>query len=295
MSDYETIQRRRNIIVGIFVIVALCALIIMIIKFGELPMAITRFGSFQVYVQFRTAPGIAKNTPVQLCGIPIGKVIDVMAPEKLVDQKTYQKYYQTKVILGIKKRYVNIPYNSEVKLMKRGLGSSYIEIKPPLPDPNQPVTKFLEKGSLLQGSTGMTSEFFPEESQEKLAELIDGIKTFIKNANDILGDRNNQENFKTTLANLSEATKEMKQAVTKIEKFFASGATTSEEFSKTVVELRLILEKINEGEGTAAKFVNDGRLYENLHESSEQLQVLLKELKSFIAQSREEGIPFKLK
>ena len=35
MSDYETTQRKRNIIVGLFVLIAVCALIWLIFKFGE--------------------------------------------------------------------------------------------------------------------------------------------------------------------------------------------------------------------------------------------------------------------
>jgi phospholipid/cholesterol/gamma-HCH transport system substrate-binding protein len=270
-------------------------------KFGELPATISKFSSFQVFVQFPTAPGVQRDTPVRFCGYQIGRVTDVMAPQKREDLITGLEYHQTVVVLSINKKYVNIPSNVEVKLMTRGLGSSYIELKedPTKPkeprDPNRPETIYLVDKMRLQGSTGMTSEFFPEESQEQLTNLIDGIKNLVQNTNDILGDPNNKENFKTTLANLSEATKEMGEAVEKIEKFFASGATTSEELSKTVTELRLILAKINEGEGAAAKFVNDGRLYENLLDSTEQLQVLLKELKSFVAQSREKGLPLKLK
>ena len=71
---------------------------------------------------------------------------------------------------------------------------------------------------------------------------------------------------------------------------------TSEELSKALVELRLILEKINSGQGTAAKLVSDGRLYENLLENSQQLQVLLQEWKAFIDEVNAKGrLPIKLK
>jgi ABC-type transporter Mla subunit MlaD len=52
VSDYEAAQRRRDVVVGIFVILGLGALGWMILKFGDLPSAITRMKSFQVYVQF---------------------------------------------------------------------------------------------------------------------------------------------------------------------------------------------------------------------------------------------------
>ena len=59
--------------------------------------------------------------------------------------------------------------------------------------------------------------------------------------------------------------------------------------------LRVILEKINSGQGSAAKLVSDGRLYENLLENTQQMQVLLEELKAFMAKSRDKGLPIKIK
>ncbi len=299
MSDYETRQRTRNIIVGIFMVAALCALVWLIFIFEDLPGFVTAWRSFEVRVQFPTAPGVQKDTPVRFCGYQIGSVATVMAPQirqEIRDgEKTGLEYHQTLVVLSIDNRYVNIPYNSEVKLMTRGLGSSYIEITPPLPDPNKLVTKFLKDGSLLQGSTGMTSEFFPEESQEKLDELANKLDTLLNNINDIIGDEENKENIKKTLANLFEASNQAAQALEEFEGFFAAAIDTSEELSKAAAELRVILEKVNSGEGSVAKLVNDGRLYENLLENSQQMQVLLEELREFTAKSRDKGLPIKLK
>jgi len=326
VSDYETIQRRRNIIVGIFVVVALSALIWLILKFGDLPTTVSKIRSFDVFVQFPTAPGVEKDTSVRFCGYQIGRVTAVMAPEVRAEirngKKTGRQYHQTLVILSIDKKYVNIPSNVEVKLMTRGLGSSYIEIKAPLPEPNKPITKFLEDGSLLQGSTGMTSEFFPEESQKKLDELITALKVLINNANDVIGDPNTKENLKKTLANLTEASqqatatvqqakqtiKEASGTIEEFRKFAATGTetlqnadakaeklvvaliSTSEELSKATMQMRMILDKVNTGQGTVARLVNDGQLYENMLETTVQLQELLQELKLLISDVKEKGL-----
>jgi hypothetical protein len=69
----------------------------------------------------------------------------------------------------------------------------------------------------------------------------------------------------------------------------------SGELSKTASELRVLLETVNRGEGSAARFVNDGKLYENLLENTERLQMFLEELESFVAEAREKGVPLKLK
>jgi ABC-type transporter Mla subunit MlaD len=140
----------------------------MIYKFGELPGVVTRLGSFHVKVQFPTATGVQRDTPVRFCGYQIGRVTDVNPPKVIKDLNTNKFYHQTLVILSIDKQYSDIPKNVEVKLLTRGLGSSYIELKLKGYDVNEPAGPFLGEGSLLQGSTGMTSEFFPEESQKKL-------------------------------------------------------------------------------------------------------------------------------
>ena len=284
MSDYETAQRRRNIIVGIFVIVAVCAFFWLIFKFGDLPVFVSEWKSFGVRVQFPTAPGVQENTSVRFCGYQIGRVTKVEPPN------TGRFYHQTVVVLNIERKYDDIPANVDVKLMTRGLGSSYIELKLKHFDVMEPTGESLVAGSLLQGSTGMTSEFFPEESQEKLAKLVDGLSTLINNANDILGDPNNKENFKMILANLSEATNHAEQTVKQFQEFVAAGTTTSEELTKAVTELRTILDKVNSGQGSLARLVNDGRFYENLLENTQQLQVLLEDLTSFIAGVNEKGL-----
>ncbi len=326
MSDYETTQKRRNMIVGIFVIVGIGALVWLIFKFGDLPSVVTKMGSFEIFVQFPTAPGVQTDTPVRFCGYQIGRVTKVMAPEIRRDMVSGLEYYQTVVILSIDKMYVNIPSNIEVKLMTRGLGSSYIELrqhpdKPEVPlDPNRPETIFLVDKIWLQGSTGMTSEFFPEESQKKLVELVESLRTLSGNANDIISNPDTKENLQKILANLAdasqEATEAMQQAKQTIEEFrklAVAGTTTltnadakaeelvvamvntSEEISKAAVRLRQILETINDGQGSAAKLINDGRFYENLLENTQQLQLLLDEIKSFVAQARDKGVPIKLK
>ena len=326
MSDYETTQKRRNMIVGIFVVAGIGALVWLIFKFGDLPSVVTKMGSFEVFVQFPTAPGVQTDTPVRFCGYQIGRVTKVMAPEIRKDMVSGLEYYQTVVVLSIDKMYVNIPSNIEVKLMTRGLGSSYIELKqypdkPEVPlDPNRPETIFLVDKIWLQGSTGMTSEFFPEESQKKLEELTEGFTTLINNANDIIGNPNNKENLQEMLANLADASQqatetmqEAKQTIEEFRKFAAAGTSTlknadakaeelivamvdtSEEIGKAATRLRQILETINNGQGSAAKLINDGRFYENLLENTHQLQLLLDEIKSFVAQARDKGVPIKLK
>jgi phospholipid/cholesterol/gamma-HCH transport system substrate-binding protein len=322
VKDYESIQRRRNVIVGVFVVVAVCALVWLIFKFRDLPSAFGSVRSYQVRVQFPSAPGVQRDTPVRFCGYQIGRVAMVTAPQVCRDLNTGLNYHQTVVVLSIRKQYNNIPSNVSVKLMTRGLGSSYIELvvdpaalpAPPL-DPNVPESKFLFNGMLLQGSSGQTSEFFPEESQRKLDELVQGLRSLIGSTNAIIGDPNNRQNINKTLANLSEATRQatvtmekveqaveefrtlavagtstLKNADAGMEKLVVTMLDTSEGLSKTMAELRVILGQVSDGQGTVGKLVSDGRLYENLVDASTQLQVLLQELTSLTDEVKKKGL-----
>jgi phospholipid/cholesterol/gamma-HCH transport system substrate-binding protein len=297
--------------VGVFVIVAVIAFFWMIFKFGDLPVLVSEIKSYEVKIQFPSAPGVQKDTPVRFCGYQIGTVTDVKPPNILQDRNTKQWYHQTLVIVSIENQFKDIPDIVEAKLMTRGLGSSYIELSIPPVDVRE--GKFLVEGSLLQGSSGVTSEFLPVETQKKLDDLITGISAFVKNSNDVIGDANNKANLKSALANLADASKEANEAIRQIKEAADAGKTmlqnadtrtaqlttslvaTSDKLGEVMTNLDSVLAKINEGQGTAGKLVNDGRLYEQLLEDSKQLHLVLKDMKTFMAESTEKGISIRLK
>jgi phospholipid/cholesterol/gamma-HCH transport system substrate-binding protein len=298
-------------VVGVFVIIAVIAFFWLIFKFGDLPILVSEIKSYEIKIQFPSAPGVQKDTPVRFCGYQIGRVIEVKPPELRRDLYTQQYYHQTLVLANIDNQFKDIPADVEVKLMTRGLGSSYIEMRVPSKDIRK--GKVLGEGSLLQGSTGVSSEFFPEESQKKLDELIIGVNSLIDNANTIVGDSENKANLKAAIANIAEASHQattvmqqlqetaavgkttMQNADARMEQLASSLIGTSDRLSEVMTRLESILDKINSGEGTAGKLVNDGRLYEQLLEDSRQLELVLKDLKSFVAESKEKGVPIKLK
>jgi phospholipid/cholesterol/gamma-HCH transport system substrate-binding protein len=304
MADYETEQKKRNLIVGGFMIVAFCAFCWMVFIFGELPVAVSRFRSYTILVNFNSAAGVQKNTPVKYCGYQVGKVIAVMPPQSITDRTSGQSFHLVKVTMAIEKKYSTIPSHVTVMLMKRGLGSSYIELevdlnKPLTPFyPDQPGSVYLLDKMVLAGSTGVSSEFFPPDVQAKLETLVDSIGTLAANANAILGDSENQMNIKKTLANVTEATAQATETLKSVKQFSDAGTMkineTAENINDTLIELRELLEKVNSGDSTAAKLINDGRLYENLLDSSQELQMALEQLKILAAEAREKGIKIKL-
>jgi phospholipid/cholesterol/gamma-HCH transport system substrate-binding protein len=298
-------------VVGLFVIVAVIAFFWLIFKFGDLPILVSEIKSYEIKIQFKSAPGVQKDTPVRFCGYQIGTVTDVKPPNVLQDLDTKQWYHQTMVIVNIDNKFKNIPDDVEVKLMTRGLGSSYIEMTEKTVDARG--GKWLVEGSLLQGSTGVSNDFFPEQTQKKLDELISGIAALVKNSNEVVGDANNKESIKVALANLADASKQASEAIRQIKEAADAGKTmlqnadartaqlatslvaTSDKLGEAMTNLNSVLDKINNGQGTAGKLLNDGRLYEQLLEDSKQLHLVLLDMKTFVNESTEKGISIRLK
>ncbi len=92
----------------------------------------------------------------------------------------------------------------------------------------------------------------------------------------------------------STGTSTLKSVDVKAERLVAAMVETSGQLTASMRELQLVLQKVNNGQGSAAKLVNDGTLYENLLENTDQLKVLLEEMKKFIAEWRNKKIDVKI-
>ena len=310
MTDYNSLQKKRNMVVGSFVVIGIIVFIWLIFIFGELPLFITKHKSFYIFAQFPNAPGIQKNTPIRYCGYQIGKVFKVDPPDRLVHLETGETINQVKIGLALETKYEHkIPDNSLVRVMKRSMGSSYIEI---IDVPDKP-TGFLNSGTTtLQGDIGSTHEFIPKEFQQKVDSIADQICTLATDLNKIVGDEENRRNVKLALANFVKATEQADETFKSIQAFSDRGQSAmddtfqlmqdfsdkgqnamddvSEQLSETLKELRVTLTAINEGGGTAGKLINDPTLYDNLLNASQELQLAVAQLKHLAADAREKGI-----
>ncbi|MDH4202402.1 MAG: MlaD family protein [Phycisphaerae bacterium] len=299
MTDYQAKQRRRNMIVGSFVIIALCAFFYMLFRFRDLPQVVSKFNSFEILVYFPEAPGVQKDTTVQYCGYQIGRVVKVSPPQMRGGS------HRVGVHIAIDDRFVDISEQVEIFVMKRGLGSSFIELRDVSSGMAQ-SGQFLKNGFVKEdGQVGMASDFFPPEVQDKLEDLVDSIAALTENTNAIIGDSENQANIKKMIANIEAASSQADVTLQSIQTFSDTSsekvqvigdkiALAAEQLEGILSETRQLLAKIDSGSGTAGKLVNDGRLYENLLDSSRELQMLLDQIKQWLAQTQEEGVRVKL-
>jgi ABC-type transporter Mla subunit MlaD len=142
---------------------------------------------------------------------------------------------------------------------------------------------------------------------EKLADVSTEATARLRDANDTLVRLNRTldsvwsavEGAKPTVAAVGKffetGTKTLEDTAPKAQDLITSLTKTSEQLGKSLSDARLILAKINSGEGSAGRFVNDAKLYETLVENTEQVELLLKEIKAFVSRAREKGVPIKLK
>jgi phospholipid/cholesterol/gamma-HCH transport system substrate-binding protein len=299
MSDYDSIQQKRNMIVGAFVIVGLCVFVYMVFLFGELPVLVAKSTSYTVKVLFPNAPGVDVSTPVQYCGYPIGKVTNVSRPMPYRDTDG-TLLHKVSVEMSISNDYNNIPSNAKIKLFRRGMGSSYIEITNVTMTADEMrslVPKYLTKGMTLEGEAG-GSELIPEDLQNKLKTMLVKISTLVDNVNVVVGDPNNQANLKSTLANLSKATEESITTLQSVRQFSDTAndkvVVVSDQLGATLIEIQRLVNNINAGQGTVGKLMTDDKLYYNLVESSEELKLALEKMKKVMDKTSEKGVQIKL-
>jgi phospholipid/cholesterol/gamma-HCH transport system substrate-binding protein len=227
--------------------------------------------------------------------------------------------HQVLVVLSIENRYANIPINSQIRLVTRGLGSSYIEIQPPAivgPGP------FLSQGVRVQGTVVSGGDLLPESLQQRLDSLAQDISTLVGNLNAVVGDPNTQRELRNTIANMSIASGRLISTVDTInntlaqvqeavdqykalasagregltnldqrtERLAATLIQTTEELGRAAAQVRQILAKVNHEQGTVGRLINDATLYEELLETATQFQAMTEELTKILQRLEQKGL-----
>ena len=168
-------------------------------------------------------------------------------------------------------------------------------------------------------------------STATLGETLASFKRALDDLHEILGQKDNQDNFKKTLAGLAEAAgkasasmdalksfaettrkqadKTLTAASQAVEKVGTLVGNTdrrigdisgqivkdAEQLSKVLESINRIATKMDSGEGTIPKLLNDPKLYDNFLQASKQLSELAAELRVLVHQWEKEGVPLKLK
>ncbi|HUW83308.1 MAG TPA: MlaD family protein [Phycisphaerae bacterium] len=74
MASEHTSERRRNLLVGLFMIVALAGVAVLIVLFGEMPDWLVGTRTYHVHVYFGQLRGLTIGTDVEMSSIRVGRV-----------------------------------------------------------------------------------------------------------------------------------------------------------------------------------------------------------------------------
>jgi phospholipid/cholesterol/gamma-HCH transport system substrate-binding protein len=135
----------------------------------------------------------------------------------------------------------------------------------------------------------------------------------------LIGDKDIRGNLQTTLANFKDVSENAKVITKNLEKFSSDLQKTNadaalvitrtgghvddlskqlgerlEQLAGALEKFQSVANKIDKGEGTVGKLVNDPKLYEALLETSQELNLTVKDLRRLVEQWEQEGVSLKL-
>lgn len=244
---------RNKIKLGIFVAIGLLGIMISIFALGNL-----NFGrTYDVYVLFQNASGLPKKAKVKVAGVDVG-----------VLSKIELKNAQASLRLSIDRDIV-LYENASAAIVSMGIiGTKYVEIKPG--DSSYPV---LKHGRYLQTISGAGSI---EEVLGNIAKKLDSALDNERNGDMMQNLSDAINNFKDFSKNLAQITYDNKEDLR------ASIANMKEISEK----LDIIVAKINEGDGTLAKLLNDEEMGKDLKETVASAKETVENLKETIGTGR---------
>lgn len=250
-------------------------------------------GTYEIKARFDDMSGIKNKDPVLLGGVKVGQVIAV----GFEDQKPYclmRIYEEFPLPIDSKIRVVNLSFLGEVGL-EIEIGTS---------------SNLAQEGGVLEGLSVMGVQ----DMIVKGDTMSDRLQTLLDNANNILNE-DLDRSLKSTLGNVEELTTELRTTLQqekrqvnhtlanldslllsakdlsqserlKISQTMSNLEKTSGQLGDMITELQVttksltsIIQKIERGEGTLGKLVNDDKLYLDMNRLMVNLDGLVVDLK----------------
>lgn len=243
---------------GLFVAIGIFGIIVSIVAAGNF----TLNRSYKVYVAFHNASGLTKKAKVKIAGVDIG----VLKGVTLKDARA-------NLCLAINKDIV-LYRNASASIVSMGIiGTKYIEILPG--DPGHPA---LKDGDTIEASETLSLE----QSLGNMIEKINGALGTIGSDGKIGGIIDNisaaAADLKLVIGNIAQQNAKITNAIANINKFSYNLAEITGENREDIrsaiasikdvaYKLDILVDKVNEGEGTLATLINDGEMSGDLKET----------------------------
>ena len=341
---------RKNVLVGVTVLVALGMLGWMLLKFGGGAAEI--FVPPQIPVQFvsQRADGLGDGSAIQFRGVVVGRVTKVTRSSDnntvYIDALIDRDPPLPSDLVGLIRNQSVLGSGTAIHLERvdEETGRPTTQPFPQVVDaikPGQKIrTRFVGNDLLppefadLARDLRLTSQQLRESQIFKHAdEAVVEAKNLIRSVQNVTDDPAMRDDLRKTMANLHDASDKATRIATNLEKFSkdldglsADARTTitkagnavdkvgttvdatrehidqlSRQMSDRVTQVAKLLDtfqsvaaKVDTGKGTAGQLVNDPRLYENLVDTTKQLNLTIAALKRLVEQWEQEGIYFKM-
>ena len=276
--------------------VAILAIVILIWGYNFLKGTNILFKTKTVYTVYPYIGGLVKSSPVLINGFQVGVVNEI-----------YFKPDQSGNIvveLAITDKDIKIPKNSIANLISLDLlsskgiglklGDSSIELQP-----GDTIDSYFEQSML----DGVSEQIIPiKEKAEKLMLSMDSaiveFKTTMQNLNGVLNEKN-QRNISLAIANLKTTIESFDNLANNFNSTLNTSIKPTMKTYKNLGDslaalnmkatlakaqaildnMSIILEKINKGDGTMGKLINNDSLYNNLTAVSKDMDLLMIDLK----------------
>lgn len=268
---------------GIFVTIGLIAVLLTIMMLGNYSLT----SKYIVNTYFDNTAGLPKKAKVKISGVDVGNIKDIV----LEDGKA-------KVILVIDRK-VKLYSDATAKIVSMGIiGTKYVEI-----NPGTPSNKVIEHGQTINTAEGSSLEELIENAVKKVDNILGDAskglnKDFFKNLYDTV------ENLKKVSKTIADKEKQIAQVIDNFKtlsnnfKNFSSdlyGITqqNKQDIRDIVLELKKvsgkideIVTKINEGDGTIAKLINDEEMADELKDTVSDIKVTVQQLQEFVSKTK---------
>lgn len=283
-------KNKNEIKTGILVVIGIG---LFIFGFSYLKSNDIFLGDRTFYAVYDDVEGVVKGTPVTVNGFPVGSIQDI----------SFLKNNNLLVKFRVEND-LTFSINSIAQIYETGLiGGKALSIIPANDNSRIAVSRDTLESSVAPGLTELVNE--------KLTPLQENIESMIVSANEVLSrvslifDDSTRTNLKTIVSDFTETIRDLKEtsAVLKsnklnIDKIIDNAldiSTDLSEISKTINQseldliinnfkifsndLALILEKINDSNGTFSKLIENDTLFQNLNNASKSIDLLLEDIR----------------
>jgi phospholipid/cholesterol/gamma-HCH transport system substrate-binding protein len=245
-------NRSKNVLVGLFVILGLALGGMVIFLIGDERRLFSSTGSF--HTSFADVAGLKGGAPVRMGGIDVGHVDKVGYSKK--DGMDTTIYVDIKVVESELGR---VRKDTKAKISTKGLlGDKMIELTvgkdPDVMPPGSTIETFVDKDIMSRANEVAEKATAVMENVSRATEslanedLHHDIRATVKNLNDITNEVANGKGYPNRLLTNPEEAERISRAITSLE-------NTSNELSATLRDVRAIVARVEQGPGFAHDLV----------------------------------------